>query len=356
MACFRPTSILLMTGAALALLAGAASAQTATLSQMSSISGHTSNGPLDPDGNGTSQTAQQFSFSSEINPVSMQIAPPPAPPGVIVTDPYFANSWHTGAASADHETLRAFANLKANSPGGVDAKTYSAFTKDVVVLGQPGQQLGDPTTLDLQLGIHGEAKAGLGIGAPPGSVLTVPQGRVLASVDSSLQYRILDLSQLSCSGGECSFQQLAGFGYSGRLIYDYKYRDGEMRYGWNGFHFTGGVNQEIQGTFVNDYFENLDPGFLHYTVNSGALLVQIDTFVGNTLRISGAMDVFVQAWTAGALGDFSHTFDADLSGIGETPGVLAIAAVPEPETYAMMGIGLCLVGCVIRRKRPQRVG
>ena len=77
--------------------------------------------------------------------------------------------------------------------------------------------------------------------------------------------------------------------------------------------------------FVDDYDDVAGgiPGYTDYTLDTGLLALQIDTFVGNTLAIEGYMDIFLQAYawddnvsiaiTANSLGDFASTFDAELS-------------------------------------------
>lgn len=94
----------------------------------------------------------------------------------------------------------------------------------------------------------------------------------------------------------------------------------------------------------------------NFLVDSGLVILSIATFIGHTLMI----DAFLRT-EVGGFGDLS---EADLSDFGSsfsvrtvvlTPGVelvgLQVAAVPEPQTYAILLSGLLMVGGALRRRQ-----
>jgi hypothetical protein len=62
-------------------------------------------------------------------------------------------------------------------------------------------------------------------------------------------------------------------------------------------------------------------------------------------------------WSLSAYGLSSGTYTLTVTGTvvgtqgGSYGGDIVVAAVPEPETYAMLMAGLGLVGCVARRRK-----
>lgn len=354
------------TSAALAALCvGATGAHAVVLE--SDVYGHDANGPL--------YTNQPFGFTSNTAPVSHTIAMPSGGP--------VARSSHVGAASAAQQTLRAAADLRVSSlPEGpnASAKTYTHFRKEVVVgAGTSGLASGDPVQLDLALRLDGAARTGFINHAPPGSILVIPLDyRLLTSADISFSYGVSDLNQLVSrviDGGPSASVPLAlaGLRSFGNLDYDYQGSSAvdtlfsSRRYSWEAY---STVNGSLPGVFVDDYDEVASgiPGSTGYTLDTGLLALQIDTFVGNTLAIEGTMDIFLQAYawdgaddiaiTASSLGDFGSTFDAELTssvaGIvleGELSGVYSPTAVPEAETWAMLLVGLGLVGFNAHRRK-----
>jgi hypothetical protein len=321
---------------------------------------------------------QHFETSSTTSPVTLNTSVPvPYLQGIVSTNSAYMASNNFGAASAAQQTLRASASL-AVSPGtpGVsgtvsassDVKTQSAFYKEVYVgAGTSGLQVGDAIQLNLAFRLDGSVEAGY-INSPAAPVLGLPLNyRVLSSADTSMQYRIRDLDQLDCSE-DCIATELARFSYGGKLIYDYEGSgsgdtlDVTLRYDWS---TLTNVNPYFQGADVdNSMFQtglSGPPGSRAYTLDTGLVTLQFDTFVGNTLSIEGNLDVFLQAYgsniTAKSLGDFGSSFDAELSssiaGIvleGELPGMYSPAPVPEAHTWAMLLAGLGLVGFAVRRR------
>lgn len=68
-----------------------------------------------------------------------------------------------------------------------------------------------------------------------------------------------------------------------------------------------------------------------------------------SLAALGANDVSL--WTLSSVGDVEGSWRSVAGTIG-SPGQTSFApAVPEPETYAMMVAGLCVVGAMARRRR-----
>jgi len=367
-----------------ALCVGATAAQAVVL--QSDVYGHDANGPL-------YYANQPFGFTSNTAPVSHTIAMPSGSifgtgngSGLIV------RSSHIGAASAAQQTLRSVADLRVQSlPGGVDAsaKTQVHFRKEVVVgAGTSGLANGAPIRLDLALRLDGAARTGFINHAPPGSGLLFPLDyRLLTTADIYFRYGVSDRGNSTQPvlpgvigggidggpGGNSSSLGGASLRSFGKLLYDYQGSSAgntlfsSRRYSWEA---SSTVNGSLPGVFVDDYDEVAGDwaGSTGYTLDTGLLALQIDTLVGNTLAIEGYMDVFLQAYandsedhiaiTASSLGDFGSTFDAELTssiaGIvleGELSGVYSATAVPEAETWAMMLVGLGLVGFNAYRRK-----
>lgn len=344
----------------------------------SEVSGHDANGPL-------YYSTQPFGFTSNTGPVSHTIAMPTGGlSGIWNGSGLVVRSSHIGAASAAQQTLRSVADLRVDSlPGGVDAsaKTAVHFRKEVAVgAGTSGLANGAPIRLNLALRLDGTVRTGFINHGPLGAVLLIPLDyRLLTTADISFSYGVSDLDQLvwrgGVDGGPGGYVPLgvASLESFGRLRYDYEGSSAgdtlwsERKYSWTASSLVNGV---LPGVLVDDYDDVASgiPGSTGYTLDTGLLTLQIDTFVGNTLAVAGSMDVFLQAYadddanniaiTASSLGDFGSTFDAELTssvaGIvleGELSGVYSPTAVPEAETWAMMLVGLGLVGFNAHRRK-----
>ncbi|HEV7815432.1 MAG TPA: FxDxF family PEP-CTERM protein, partial [Janthinobacterium sp.] len=95
---------------------------------------------------------------------------------------------------------------------------------------------------------------------------------------------------------------------------------------------------------------------------SGFYLTQIDPTTQATLATYQGVDGTASGskmdlWSLSAYGLSSGTYTLTVTGTvvgtqgGSYGGDIVVAAVPEPETYAMLMAGLGLVGCVARRRK-----
>lgn len=263
------------------------------------------------------------------------------------------DSWHSGAAYAPTQTLRGFAALVATQPGDTPrddwriatAKTTVSFAKTVFIdPGITGLAVGTVVPLYLDLRFDGSLVTGA-------QAVGAATRRVVASVDVSAGLAITDLDDPICGEG-CRPRELAEFGHSGRLMYDYNFGglgrlDVQTVAGWHAFGTTSG---RVEGPRINDYADGLPwRPQADFAVDTGVPRLHFDGVVGHTLRSAATLDIFAQAQgvgaAGGAIGAFQSTFDADLGTplaglqlLGETPGVAA--PVPEPASLALWLAGL----------------
>ena len=96
----------------------------------------------------------------------------------------------------------------------------------------------------------------------------------------------------------------------------------------------------------------------HNPYASQGALVQVD-FFGQSHVVDGMNPLHTEtfSFTTGATGGSSNLVFSSVGGDGYSGGVIdnvsVTAAVPEPETYAMLGAGLGLLAFVSRRKTKQ---
>lgn len=84
---------------------------------------------------------------------------------------------------------------------------------------------------------------------------------------------------------------------------------------------------------------------------------------GGDFKASGTGASLAQQWLSELTGNYQNsrytasiwTVDSMISGRGYAQDVVVFTAVPEPETYAMMLVGLGLLGFSARRKRQQAI-
>ena len=114
---------------------------------------------------------------------------------------------------------------------------------------------------------------------------------------------------------------------------------------------TGSVSFSTPVTYFGFLWGSPDPGTwnqLTFTLNNG----QHVTYDGSVINLSNA-------WTNSAYFSVSATAGTTITGVTltastpafETADFSYIAAVPEPESYAMLLAGLGLVGLIARRRR-----
>ena len=130
----------------------------------------------------------------------------------------------------------------------------------------------------------------------------------------------------------------------------------ESRWGPSGEWMGGTLPSVNNYTFVNNSIRASDQ--LSHFPDTSLRRYTVSTFVGNTLEVSGDMNLFVQSMCQGttsqATGYFANSFDAELvsaQGLafdGESAGIFP--AVPEPGTWAMLLAGLALLSGVARRR------
>lgn len=279
----------------------------------------------------------------------------------------FQQSLHQGTAAAAQQTLRAVAALSTYHAGQgslYDASTDASFFKRVQVLpGTSGLNWGDP--VDFQVELRFDGNFGAGLLNPlvfPNALTYIDIARVLASVETRLDYRITDLDQTVPGCDECGPPEVMGFGYYGKSYFD------AMFYAWAGAEGRIESRWSPSGDWIGTTLpsqNNVD--FIDNDIRVGDALIHfpdtslrsytVSTFVGHTLQIEGDLNILVQSLARGttsqAAGSFMQSFDAGLvssSGlefVGETPGTFAVA---EPGTWAMLAAGLAFLGGVTRRR------
>lgn len=276
-------------------------------------------------------------------------------------------SLHQGTAAAAQQTLRGVATLSAWHPSAANlftASTDASFFKHVQVLpGASGLGWGAPVQFDVLLRAHGQIGAGWLNPLAFGGMPTYGNARSLASVDARVDYRIIDLNQDVPGCGECGPAEVMGFGYFGHVLFDAKVdawtgAEGliESRWGPPGEWVGGTLPSANNYEFVDNNIRASDQ--LSHFPDTSLRRYTVSTFIGNTLEISGEMNLFVQAMgqgtTSQSSGYFAHSFDAELvsaQGLvfdGELAGIYP--AVPEPGTWATLLAGLAMLGGVVRRR------
>ena len=118
----------------------------------------------------------------------------------------------------------------------------------------------------------------------------------------------------------------------------------------------GQISQSFSFAANTTYTLSFDLSHNPYASNGAQAAVN---FFGNTHVVDGMQPLHTETFTftTGASGGSSLLSFASVGGDGYSGGVIdnvsVTAAVPEPETYAMLAAGLGLLACVARRKGKQ---
>ena len=107
---------------------------------------------------------------------------------------------------------------------------------------------------------------------------------------------------------------------------------------------------------------SLDLGNSYYTHSSGTVTLTADYAAGGSFSTQLALTDSFQRFNLGLKGLSQVRISGLDDGVGEGYGVgytaldnFNVAAVPEPETYAMLLAGLVVVGAAARRRQQQSV-
>ena len=104
----------------------------------------------------------------------------------------------------------------------------------------------------------------------------------------------------------------------------------------------------VGGSFSNDQdFGNTGSRLLVFANNPGA--------DSNWFASSRADQFFSTTWSNLAAGTYSLNFAVAGGSLKVDDVTIAVTAVPEPETYAMMLAGLGLIGAMARRRKAKQV-
>lgn len=380
---FRPAPLLAGLAAALA----ACALTPATAAQFSTVSGHYI-------------TAPGFSVGSTTAPASygnysvVPLSVPGVPFSYDVTGP--TTTHQAGIADAASLTTKAYTHLLHSGDANVGIKTASidAGVSNVlhVRAGQSGLQHGDAVTLSLTLSLDGVMQAGTNNTRRDVHGNPIPDdgnwaftdhefgSRQLSSVELSSYFRIEDPNNQICGEG-CYPETVLQFGAGGRLEVDSMswnrvltteggqwwidhydpthdgYTTEVLDVGWNYFS-NNGATDSFSTRIENDIAQSTFNPFYNkaYQFDTGTLTISFNSYIGADLDVSANLGMFLQAngdhLSSLAQGDFMHTFAANVT--SNTVGVdvfVEAAPVPEPETYALMLLGLGAVGWATRWRR-----
>jgi hypothetical protein len=284
-------------------------------------------------------------------------------------------SWsgsHTGDANLYASATPLMQTLRASSAvasqGSTENRAWAQGSYQgqqvFVAAGTSGLNVGDAVTLQFSLRVEGTLAAGNGA-YPPGTMIALPSEYGYASsASASMRYSVYDLD-VDAEVAKVQFQYDTGTTY-GYLKDTYTDVLTDTFFS-NGFYTNdGGWNwTDLAGNVRIDNTQYGVPSTVDVTtarnerlVDTGYVIITLDTFIGNTLMIDGNLFTEAAGWgdlRMTALSDFGSTFDAEVTSL--TAGVdliglqAGIAPVPEADTWAMLLAGLGLVGFAAGRRR-----
>jgi hypothetical protein len=264
------------------------------------------------------------------------------------------------------QTLRASSAVA--SQGGTENRAWAKGSYQgqqvYVAAGSSGLNVGDAVTLQFSLRVDGTLTAGNGA-YPPGTAIALPSEYGYASsASASMRYSVYDLDvDAEVATVQFQYDVSTTYGYS-KDQYSDVLSDSFSSYGmytndggWNWTALAGNVQIDNIVSPV-PLAADVTTAKNEHLVDTGYVIITLDTFVGNTLMIDGSLYTEAAGWgdlRMAALSDFGSTFDAEVTSL--TAGVdlvglqAGIAPVPEADTWAMLLVGLGLVGFAVRRGR-----
>lgn len=278
---------------------------------------------------------------------------------------------HTGDANLYASATPLMQTLRSSSAvasqGGTENRAWAQSDYQgqlvTVAAGSSGLSVGDAVTLQFSLRVEGTLAAGNGA-YPPGTAIGLPSeyGYAAAAL-ASMRYSVYDLNvDNEVAALQFQYDVRTTYGYSKDLNSDVL-TDTFSSYGmytndgaWNWTALAGNVQIDNTQYGVPNTVDVLTARN-ERLVDTGYVLITLETLVGNTLMIDGSLYTEAGGWgdlRMTALSDFGSTFDAEVTSL--TAGVdlvglqAGIAPVPEADTWAMLLVGLGLVGFAVRRR------
>lgn len=211
-----------------------------------------------------------------------------------------------------------------------------------------------------------------------------------------LTLAIVAMGTLATSAAQADTLNLDGFAYSGTQAFSLVGSPrGNMTV--SAGEFSGTLNGNSFQTFCLDLAQSIsfNTAYSNYTLQSGSSVLgavdadrlgklytnyigsvtdatssaafqlaawEVITETGSSLSLSGGSFYTTTTGTAVTLANTwltgldskSSSYTIDVLQSNCQQDMLVATPVPEPETYAMMGAGLALMGAVVRRRRPAR--
>lgn len=263
------------------------------------------------------------------------------------------------------------ASSAVSSVGGTEndasVRSYAQGHEVYVAPTAAGVNIGDPVTLKFTLRVDGKMALG-NTPYPPGTSISLPSTYgYAASASALMSYEVYDLNVDQYEFAlRFEHNAYASYGYSKDQYTDVltdTLSSGGRYTSDGGLNYTSLAGVSIDNT-VSPVPLSADPlssppGIVR-PVDTGYVTIYLNTYVGHTLSLLGQLDTEAKAWgdlRMYALSDFGSTFDAEVTPMTagvELVGVQAgVAPVPEADTWAMLLVGLGLVGFAARRSRME---